>query len=78
MLDQTVFEFELNPNQIANQSTVLWGQGNNYEFKNPVNSDQNSVAGDMFIGQTGFETRLHHNSQLGIATYTNRWNSKIS
>ncbi len=68
IIDQTVFEIELNPNQFANQSTILWGQGNNYKFNEQVNSGQNSVASDMFIGQTGFETRLHHNSQLGIAT----------
>ena len=68
IIDQTAFEIELNPNQFANQSTVLWGIGNNYEFNRNVNSNQNSVTGDMFIGQTGFETSLHHNTQLGLAT----------
>ena len=66
ILDQTAFEINLNPNKFANQSTVLWGRGKNYEFNRNVNSNQNSVAGDMFIGQTGFETSLHHNTQLGL------------
>ena len=39
ILNKTAFEINLNPNQYASQSAIIWGLGNNYELNNNFSSD---------------------------------------
>ena len=68
ILNKTAFEINLNPNQYANQSAIVWGLGNNHELNNSLSSDLNSTTGNMFVWQSGIETNLKPNSHFGIAT----------
>ena len=68
IFNKTAFEIKLNPNQYANQSAIVWGFGNNHELNNSLSSDLNTKTGNMFIWQSGIETNLQPDTQIGIAT----------